>query len=249
MSDPFRTHGIEHLSASSLNSWVMDPAMWAMQRLAGKKVPVGYAAHRGTASETGIVAGLLEPERPIIECQQIALEQYDNLTFNVKDTKSAKERAAIPGIVEQGVNKLRKAGIPDEIQQRIEVMLPDVPVPFLGFVDLGWTQHAIRLDIKSKTRMPMDIEPAHRRQVALYIHGTNMSGRVAYFSPTQDMVCILEDSARHLEELRQIAIRLGNWLSLSNDRDKLISSIVPNYGSWMWSDPYTRGAGREIFGV
>lgn len=247
--NPFEVHGIKHLSASSLNSWVMDPAMWVMTRLAGKQVPVGYAAHRGTASESGIVAGLLEPDRPIVDCQQVALDEFDKLTYSIKDPKALKERAAIPGIVQQGIKKLRAAGIPDEIQVRISVNLDSVAVPFLGFCDLGWTQHGIRLDIKSKLKMPTDIEIPHKRQVSLYIHGTNMTGRVAYFTPTQEMVFVLEDSARHLEELRQIAIRLQNWLSLTNDKEKLIASVVPNYANWTWADAYTRGVGREVFGL
>lgn len=247
--NPFETHGIKHLSASSLNSWVMDPAMWVMTRLAGKQVPVGYAAHRGTASESGIVAGLLEPDRPIVECQQIGLDEFDKLTYSIKDAKALKERAAIPGIVEQGIKKLRAAGIPDEVQTKIEVTLPDIAVNFIGFVDLGWTNHGIRLDIKSKLKMPTDIEIPHKRQVSLYIHGTNMTGRVAYFTPTQEMVFMLEDNARHLEELRQIAIRLQNFLALSDDREKLIASVVPNYANWTWADAYTRGVGKETFGV
>ncbi len=124
-----------------------------------------------------------------------------------------------------------------------------IDVPFLGFVDLGWTQHGIRLDIKSKLKMPTDIEMPHKRQVSLYIHDTNYTGRVAYFTPTQEMVFVLEDNARHLEELRQIAIRLQNFLALSNDREKLIASVVPNYANWTWADAYTRGVGRETFGV
>ena len=247
--NPFETHGIKHLSASSLNSWVMDPAMWVMTRLAGKQVPVGYAAHRGTASESGIVAGLLEPDRPIVECQQIGLDEFDKLTYSIKDAKALKERAAIPGIVEQGIKKLRAAGIPDEVQTKIEVTLPDIAVNFIGFVDLGWTHHGIRLDVKSKLKMPTDIEIPHKRQVSLYIHGTNMTGRVAYFTPTQEMVFMLEDNARHLEELRQIAIRLQNFLALSDDREKLIASVVPNYANWTWADAYTRGVGKETFGV
>ena len=60
---------------------------------------------------------------------------------------------------------------------------------------------------------------------------------------------MLEDNARHLEELRQIAIRLQNFLALSNDREKLIASVVPNYANWTWADAYTRGVGKETFGV
>lgn len=69
--NPFETHGIKHLSASSLNTFAAEPAMWVLQKLAGKQTPAGYAAHRGTASESGIVAGLLNPDMPIVEAQQM----------------------------------------------------------------------------------------------------------------------------------------------------------------------------------
>jgi len=247
--NPFETHGIKHLSASSLNTWAAEPALWVLQKLAGKQTPAGFAAHRGTASESGIVSGLLNPDMPIVEAQQIALDQFDSLSAMSKNPKAVKERAAIPGIVEQGIKKLRVAGIPDEVQQKIEVFLPDISVPLIGFVDLGWTRHGIRLDVKSKLRMPSDIEQAHRRQVGLYIHGTNNTGRVAYFPPTQEMVFALEEAPRYVEELRQIAIRMQNFLSLSDDREKLIRSCVPNYNSFYWSDEYTRQMGKEVFGV
>ena len=184
-----------------------------------------------------------------MEAQQIGLTEFDKLSAFSKDPKAVKERAGIPGIVEQGIKKLRTAGIPDEVQSRILVTLDGIDVPFLGFVDLGWTKHGIRLDIKSKLRMPTDIEQAHRRQVGLYIHGTNCTGRVAYFTPTQEMVFALEEAPRYVEELRQIAIRLQNFLALSDDREKLIRSVVPNYNSFYWSDAYTRGLGKEVFGL
>jgi len=247
--NPFETHGIKHLSASSLNTFAAEPAMWVLQKLAGKQTPAGYAAHRGTAAESGIVAGLLNPDMPIVEAQQIALAEFDKLSAFSKDPKATKERAGIPGIVQQGVTKLRTAGIPDQIQHRIDANLPGIPIPFVGYVDVGWTRLGIRLDIKSKLRMPSDIEQAHKRQVGLYIHGTNCTGRVAYFTPTQEMVFVLEEAPRYVEELRQIAIRLQNFLALSDDREKLIKAVVPNYSSFYWSDAYTRGLGKEVFGL
>ena len=49
----FERHGLDHLSASSINLFVAQPAMWAMQKLMGRKTGVGAAAHRGTAVEAG----------------------------------------------------------------------------------------------------------------------------------------------------------------------------------------------------
>lgn len=247
--NPFEQHGILNLSATSLNLWAAEPAMWCLQKLAKKKTGVGPAAHRGTAAETGIVMGLLDPDAKLVDCQQAALDQFDELTRFDLNPKCAKERDAIPGIVEQGIKKLKPAGIPDEIQQEINVMLPDIPVPFKGFVDVGWKKHGIRLDIKSQLRLSSEISEPHRRQVSLYLHGTNMTGRVCYITPKAAEIYVIEDAAAHVEELRQIGLRLMNFLALSDDTEKLLRTVVPNYSSFYWNDAGARAAGREVFGI
>ena len=68
-------HGITHLSASSLNAYVAQPAAWVMERLLNRRAPVGCAAHRGTASEAGIVMGLLDPAAAIPELRQYGIPQ------------------------------------------------------------------------------------------------------------------------------------------------------------------------------
>ena len=51
----FERHGIEHLSASSLNIWAAQPALWIMERLLGRRrLPAGIAAARGKAVEHGV---------------------------------------------------------------------------------------------------------------------------------------------------------------------------------------------------
>lgn len=49
----FARHGIEHLSASSLNLWAAEPAVWAMERLLGFRSPVSALMARGKAVEEG----------------------------------------------------------------------------------------------------------------------------------------------------------------------------------------------------
>ncbi|OYZ12814.1 MAG: hypothetical protein B7Y35_15775, partial [Sphingomonadales bacterium 28-64-96] len=61
MTNAFERHGLDHLSASSINLFVAQPAMWAMQKLLGHKSRVGAAAHRGTAVEAGVEMGLFDP--------------------------------------------------------------------------------------------------------------------------------------------------------------------------------------------
>lgn len=247
--NPFEAHGITHLSASSLNLFAAQPALWVMQRLLKKSGPVGCAAHRGTAAETGIVHGLLNPAAPVEECQQIALAQYDSLTALSGDPKRQKEREAVPAIVATGIAELRQYGIPDEVQQRIDVKLPDVPVPFLGFADLGWSRHALTLDIKTQLRLASEISTPHARQVALYLHGTNREGRVAYVTPAKIGVYRLDDAAAHLAAVANIAQRLGRFLAVSRDPMELAAMVVPDTDSFYVNDPITRALVRETFGL
>lgn len=246
--NPFEQHGISNLSASSINLFAAEPAMWVMTKLAKKPSTTGPAAHRGTAAEAGIVMGLLNPDAPIQDCQQHALAEFDRLVSVDFDGKAAKERGSISAIVEQGIKKLRVAGIPDAIQEKIEVNLDGVAVPFVGYVDVGWIKkHGIRLDIKTKLRSTSAIEEAHNRQVSLYLHGTNLTGRVCYITPKGAEIFTVENPAYYVEQVRQIALRIQSFLSLSNDTDKLIKSVVPNFSSFYW-DAQSRITGREVFG-
>jgi hypothetical protein len=64
MSNPFERHGIGHLSASSLNLWAAEPALWIMERLLGRRSPSGIPAARGKAVEAGVNIGLHDPALP-----------------------------------------------------------------------------------------------------------------------------------------------------------------------------------------
>lgn len=245
----FQRHNITHLSASSINMFAAEPAIWIMERLLKKRGPVGCSAHRGTAGEAGIVHGLLNPKAEVAECQAIALAEYDRLTALSGDPKRIKEREALPGIVATGLAELRQYGIPDEVQKRIEVTLPDVPVPFLGFADLGWSNHALTLDIKTQLRLNSEISTAHARQVALYIHGTNREARVSYITPAKIGVYRLDNAADHIAALTNIAQRMERFLSISSDPAELAAIVVPDTESFYYADPTTRAMARETYGL
>lgn len=249
MTNAFERHGITHLSASSLNLYAAQPALWVMQRLLKKSGPVGAAAHRGTASETGIVHGLVNQTATAAECQEAALRQYDSLTALSGDPKRIKEREAVPGIVATALPELRAYGVPDEVQKRIDVMLPEVPVPFLGFADLGWSSHGITLDVKTTLRLPSAISTPHARQVALYLYGTNREGRIAYCTPGKIAVYRLENADTHLAHVVNIAKRLERFLSVSDDAEELAAMLVPDTDSFYVNDPVTRALVVETFGL
>lgn len=244
----FQKHGIAHLSASSLSTFAAEPALWIMEKLLKRRGQVGCAAHRGTSAEDGIVHGLLNPNAAIEDCQAIALAKYDQLSALSGDPKREKERAAVAPIVATAIPELRKYGIPDGVQLKIERRLEGVPVPFIGFVDLRWSQHGMLLDIKTQLRLSSEISPGHARQVALYAHGTNDAAGICYATPAKVGIYRLEDAATHTAAMANIAKRLEAFLSLSTDPHALAAAICPNFESFYWSNPHTRALGKEIYG-
>ena len=241
-------HGIAHLSPSSLNAYVAQPAAWVMERLLNRRAPVGCAAHRGTASEAGIVMGLLDPAAAISDCIAHALVEYDRLTPLSADPNLTKERDGIPGIVTTAIPELRQYGIP-QTQVRIDRHIEGVPVPVIGFIDLHWPEHGLTLDIKTTFRVPSEITTSHARQVGIYVHGTNNQARVAYCSPKRIAVYELTNPAQPVAEAVQIAQRMDRFLAISPDPRALASLLVPDTDHYFYANPIAAAHRREIYGV
>jgi hypothetical protein len=254
----FECHGIDHLSASSLNLWAAQPALWIMERLLGRRAPAGIPASRGKAVERGVHVGLIDPAKPIEDCATEAEREFNRLTALAGDPRREDERPKIAGYVRGALAELRQYGVPDAYQHRVEIRLDDVPVPVIGFIDWRFSEHGLIVDLKTTERFPGAIGDPHGRQGAVYAsaHG-NFGMRFAYAKPAPgkkepQQVRVYEmsgdDVRRHLEALRLIALSLGRFLAISNDPRELAGLIVPDFESFWWSDPSARAAGREVFG-
>jgi hypothetical protein len=64
----FELHGVHHLSASSLNLWASEPALWVMERLLGLRSPGNALMARGKAVEEGVHAGLVDSSKTFEDC-------------------------------------------------------------------------------------------------------------------------------------------------------------------------------------
>jgi hypothetical protein len=258
MNNGFSRYGIEHLSASSLNLWATEPAVWLMERLLGHRSPPSALMARGRAVEDGVHAGLMDAALPVDACVKRALATYDReMTLN-PDERRDSERLMIPGYVEHGLAELRQYGVPSAYQDRCELRLDDVPVPLIGFIDWRFDEHGLIVDLKTSERLPSAISLSHARQGAIYAraHG-NYGMRFAYVKPTAGkkdgravVVYELErvEIDRQLAALREIALRLERFLALSSDARELCGLIVPDYERFHWTNPVTRARGAEVFG-
>lgn len=249
----FQRHGIDHLSASHLNLFVTQPAMWAASYLMKRRTPVGPAAHRGTAIECGVEAGLFDPTMPVEAAQDMALAKYHGLTRLSADPRIEKERDAIAPSVAVALAELRQYGVPekpaDGRQHKISVDLPGVPVPVIGFLDMLFPQHGMLVDLKTTARIPSEMSDAHCLQGAIYAAAKgNHEVRFAYVSAKKIAVYVLRDAADHAARAVRTAQAIERFLSLSDDGELLTRCFAPDLSSFYWGDASARALATEIWG-
>ncbi len=249
----FAKHGIDHLSASSVNLFIAQPALWCASYLMKRRTPVGPAAHRGTAIEAGVEAGLFDPDLPVAECQKIGEAKFHSLTRLSSDARIEKERETIAPSIEIALAELRQYGIPeapeDGRQHKLSVQIEGVCVPVIGYLDFIWPQHGIIGDLKSTARIPGEISPAHARQGSLYLrHGSNLQVRMIYVSAKKVAAYVVEDAALHMASFVQAAQAIERLLSLSDDPEYLTRCFAPDLSSFYWGDNSARQIAHEIWG-
>ena len=251
MTSALERHGVTHLSASSLNTWLAAPSLWLMERMLKWRGPMGCAAYRGTAVEAGVSAGLFDPSLDDEACVAVALPVYDRLTALNPDPKRAAERDVIAGMVRNGL-LLRSHGAPmrpNGAQHKVEIALDGVPVPVIGYLD--WLYPGEVLDLKTTLRVPSSMSPPHVRQASIY-KTAHMDRRVRFFyvsdKRAEKHTLTREQYDQAMRELTQAAQRLERFLSLSNDPAELLAIIPHNAESFYFDEPSTRAKALETYG-
>lgn len=250
MTSACERHGLKHLSASTLNLFQNAPGLFILEKLMGKRQPVGCAAHRGNAAEAGIIAGLQKLDMPVEDCQALAVIEFDRLTALSGDPNREKERKAVPLIVAQGLTELRPYGTPSHYQQEVLWEHPELPLPMRGFIDLRWEDKGILTDIKTTMRVPSEISESHARQVAGYGYAIsdNIDLRITYISDKKAITYQLENAKAHVAAIVKVASALEKFLSISDDPRELAKYVAVDFSSFYWNDPGARQAGFEVWG-
>jgi hypothetical protein len=220
-------HGIDHLSASSLNLWMANPREWAVRYLA-KEPPEepDPAMWRGTAVEAGL-ATLLRTGS-IERARNAAADTFElNAVGELSDDVEAERRLIFV--------MLDRASIwtpPSELaasQVRIEHWLDGIQVPLIGFLDFAFSTD-IDVGLKTTRACPSRPRGNHVRQVALYRAARSRRGgllyvtdkRVAYFEVHD------EDAKAALDDLRAAALSLSQFLSKVRDADDALACLPYN---------------------
>jgi len=238
----------ERHSPSSLNLFAASPSMFVLERILGHKQPVGAVAHRGTAIEAGVAHGLKDETATAAECVKIAEAKYDLLTAMSGDHRRDKYRADISDMVQLALLELVPYGVPSDAQGFITWQPEGLRLPIVGYFDFKWEDHGIIVDLKTTDRMPSEIKVGHARQVSLYA-GDNHKGLLTYCTPKKCQTYQLENIREHRQALHSIALRVENFLALSEDPNFFPTITAPDLDSFYWGSPSARALAFDVWGV
>lgn len=254
----FERHNIGHLSPSSISAWINAPSLWVLEKLLGHRSLMGAAAHRGTAVEAGVSAGLYDPALSVEECAEVAYPMFDKLTALSGDPKRDSERAVIPGMIKQGL-ALREHGAPmrpneparfgSGEQHKVQVEIEGVAVPVIGYLD--WLYPTEVLDLKTTTRVPSCMSDTHLRQASIY-KTAHMDRRVRFFycsdKRAEKHTLTREQYEVAMREVVCASQRLERFLGLSADPHELAAIVPHSSDSFYFSDPATKAKALAVYG-
>jgi hypothetical protein len=223
---PFDAHGIDHLSASSLNLWMANPRQWAVRYLAKQDDEPSPALWRGSAVEAGLACWLRGGS--IEQAQAAAGESFElNALGDLSDEADA-ERA----LVTQMLDRACRWTVPGELaasQLRIEHWFDGVPVPLVGYLDFAFAD-GIDVDLKTTRACPSQPRGNHVRQVALYRAARGRRGGLLYVTAKKLAYFEIDnaDADAALDDLRTAALSLTRFLAKVRDADDALACLPYN---------------------
>lgn len=250
-SNGFERHGVDHLSASSLNLWASAPDVWIMQYLYGLRTPMGAAPWRGICVEQAVVETLMGGSEK--DAIQKALEKFD-ARFIVGDEKTTKERDMIEPMVQIAVEQLMEFGKPEfpegeKGQEKISITAKgnDWEIPVIGYLDLVYPQHGVVIDLKTTSRLPSSMSAEHVLQRAIYQKAKgNMAVRFLYVTPKKAVMLEDGDVNETLALAKAQINRLEAFLrAVDKDTARAIVPLNPN--SFYWSG--AEALRKEFYGI
>jgi hypothetical protein len=223
---PLERHGIDHLSAGSLNLWIANPREWALRYLAGEREEADAGMWRGSAIEAGL-ARVLRGASPQ-EARTAALDSFElNALGDLSEEVEAERKLLIPMI-----DRAATWAAPGDLvatQLRIEYRFEEIPVPLVGYLDFAFLT-GIDVDLKTGRVCPSHPRGHHVRQVALYRAARKRRGGLLYVTCKRLAYFEIDDQAAGtaLDDLRDGALSLVQFLDKVWDAEEALACLPYN---------------------
>ena len=243
MTDVFAKHNIEHLSASTINSWIQQPALCLLKLGGFSDGEAGASAWRGSSVDRAVTKAAFNPDMKVDDLINLAHKVFDDShtkSINTHDAeKVAKERKAIVDYVKQGAQFYRGLGEqPESEQGKVVVRIGDIQTPFVGYYDLLY-KDKVR-DTKTVGRQVSQLAQTASRQASIYALGTGCEPWIDYVTTKEVRAYRVERVDYWLRQVELASKSLERVLSHSDDIVECCQLVYPDLDHWMWSDTMKR---------
>ena len=232
--NPFQKHGIEHLSPSSINTFIAQPAYWIVKYMAKCKDDAGPAAYRGHAVQHGLEAymtGSVSPEESVRK----AMQRFTELTAGAADDAHEQERALSGQITANGILQVKGRVMPLS-EQKVEIRPEGLEVPIIGYIDWLWGDEL--WDLKTTKAVPAKAKIDHLRQMSLYCTVQRVPATLLYLGRAKAMKYEVTSGevAHNFGFIVMAAKRIRNLLDKTDSAEEAAQLFAPDYEHFMWSD-------------
>ena len=205
-NDPFKAHGINYLSPSSINTYINDTSLWVARYLFKIKSSSGASAVRGIATEFVLAdkyeKGVFDYNLLDVKFMSLCAESG----IDLGDIKTAKEKNLLKGFGSV-IDKNFDYENLEAYQEKVEVPIDDMPVPIMGYIDFRFKDKIV--DLKTSTRMPTRPTEAQKRQMALYSMAyPNSSVDLFFATPKEHKKFTLKNLTLYKKQLRKVALSI-----------------------------------------
>ena len=258
-NNPFKVHGIEHLSASAINQFITNPASWILKVSGHRGIP-NPAMWRGTVVDN-VISSAFQWDMPLDKKLHRAVVnaelEYDTMyedystRFNYDLNKVEQEKTNLLKYLKVALPFYAKLGTPLACQKRIEVEFEDIPVPIIGYIDLQY--EGITRDIKTTGRLMSKIPSTICRQLSLYAFAEDSVPYADFIHVTKTKAEVVSmeitDVEKNVNELRKASLSMMNVLSYSDDINQVASLFYPDFDDWRWSNAIDQDAAKKLWRI
>lgn len=227
--------GIKRLSPSSLNCWAANPALWAVRYLRGVKSDPSPSMWLGSAVEAGLITYLRTSDED--DANYSAVHNFEMEANGLADDSTEAARLFVWPMLSQAIEAASEWEYDAlAFQSRVEIELPGVALPVVGFIDIKFPERIVEL--KTTKACPSEVRPDHLRQVALYSYATGLPASVLYVTPKKhrEIFVTPDEAGAAVAEVTRVAQSLCNFLRLDASTEDLVRCLPVAKGDFRWDD-------------
>lgn len=241
---------IEHLSYSSISTWLMCPRSWKFRYIEKIPVPTSPALIFGSAVHAVVEAYVVDRSIPMVELWPTAWskqmsENEGRITWG-NDTPEALHNDGIRLLsaadIVKAVDGIQVATDTQGtvIERKIELRVPEVPIPIIGYIDLIDTD-GIPHDIKTSSKSWGADKAKSETQPLFYLAALIQAGvlthqlrfrHVVFVKTKTPQVQVIESKFTYVDVFWLLGLIAEVWKAIES------RAFPPNPNTWKCSETW-----------